>query len=182
MPIGGSFARFDSLPWNQMNYAYYDSPIGPLLVAGDAEAVTHILFPKNGKPAKPESGWTESAKGPVGEAIRQLCEYFAGRRQDFDLPLAFEGTKFQKSVWRQLQQIPYGETISYGELAKRVGNPKASRAVGSANGKNRIPIVVPCHRVIASGGKLGGFGGGLPTKQALLDLETKSSGAAAARA
>ena len=161
-----------------MNYAYYDSPIGPLLVAGDAEAVTHILFPKKGKPMKPLAGWTDSAQGPVGEAIRQLREYFAGKRQDFDLPLTFEGTKFQKSVWRQLQQIPYGQTITYGELAKRVGNPKASRAVGSANGKNCIPIVVPCHRVIAAGGKLGGFGGGLPTKQSLLALETKGAASA----
>jgi O-6-methylguanine DNA methyltransferase len=158
-----------------MNYAYYDSPIGPLLIAGNEEAVTHILFAKKGKPAKPEAGWIESAKGPVGETLRQLKEYFSGRRRDFDLPLAFGGTKFQKSVWRKLQEIPYGETISYGELAKRVGNPKASRAVGSANGKNCIPIVVPCHRVIAAGGKLGGFGGGLPTKQALLDLETKGA-------
>jgi len=158
-----------------MNYTYFDSPIGPLLIAGDADAITQIAFPKNGKPAKPGPGWLESGRGPVGQAVRQLHEYFSGRRRDFDLPLAFEGTKFQKSVWRQLQEIPYGETISYGELAKRVGNPKAPRAVGSANGKNPIPIVVPCHRVIAAGGKLGGFGGGLSTKQALLDLETKSN-------
>jgi len=157
-----------------MNYSYFDSPIGPLLIAGDAQAVTHISFPKDGKPAKPQAGWTESAKGPVGEALRQLKEYFAGKRRDFDLPLAPEGTAFQRSVWRQLQEIPYAETISYGELAKRVGNPKASRAVGSANGKNPLPIVIPCHRVIAAGGKLGGFGGGLPTKVALLELETKS--------
>ncbi len=156
-----------------MNYSYFDSPIGPLLIAGDARAVTHISFPRNGRPVKPQPEWTESAKGPVGEAIRQLREYFSGKRRDFDLPLSPEGTAFQKSVWRQLGQIPYAATISYGELAKRVGNPKASRAVGSANGKNPIPIVIPCHRVIAAGGKLGGFGGGLPTKIALLELETK---------
>jgi methylated-DNA-[protein]-cysteine S-methyltransferase len=162
-----------------VNYAYFDSPIGPLLIAGHADAITQISFPKNGKPAKPGAGWMDSARGPVGQAIRQLHEYFSGRRREFHLPLAFEGTAFQKSVWRQLQEIPYGETISYGELAKRVGNPKASRAVGSANGKNPIPIVVPCHRVIAAGGKLGGFGGGLPTKQALLDLETKGNANAA---
>jgi methylated-DNA-[protein]-cysteine S-methyltransferase len=155
------------------HYAYFDSPIGPLLIAGDAQAVTRISFAKNGKPVKPQPEWMESAKGPVGEAIRQLKEYFAGKRRDFDLPLSPEGTAFQKSVWRQLQEIPYAQTISYGELAKRVGNPKASRAVGSANGKNPIPIVIPCHRVIAAGGKLGGFGGGLPTKVALLELETK---------
>jgi methylated-DNA-[protein]-cysteine S-methyltransferase len=156
------------------NYAYFDSPVGPLLIAGDEQTLTRILFPKNGTPIKPEPGWRESAIGPVGEAIRQLKEYFAGKRRDFDLPLAPEGTAFQRSVWRQLQEIPYAETISYGELAKRVKNPKASRAVGSANGKNPIPIVIPCHRVIAADGKLGGFGGGLPTKVALLELETKT--------
>ncbi len=158
----------------EMNYATYESPIGPLLIAGDAQAVTQISFPQNGKAVRPRAEWTESSKGPVGEAIRQLKEYFAGKRQDFDLPLAPEGTAFQRSVWRALQEIPYAETISYGELAKRVGNPKASRAVGSANGKNPLPIVIPCHRVIAAGGKLGGFGGGLPTKVALLELEKKA--------
>ena len=154
-----------------MNYSIYQSPIGPLLIAGDAEAIHYILFPKSGKAAKPERGWIESEAGPVAQAVSQLREYFAGKRREFDLPLAVDGTPFQRTVWRALQEIPYGETISYGELAKRVGNPKASRAAGSANGKNRIPIVIPCHRVIAAGGKLGGFGGGLPTKQALLELE-----------
>jgi methylated-DNA-[protein]-cysteine S-methyltransferase len=159
-----------------MNYTVFQSPIGPLLLAGDAEALHCILFPKNGKPAKPEAGWIESSTGPVAQAVTQLREYFAGRRTEFDLPLAVEGTPFQRTVWRALQEIPYGETISYGELARRVGNPKASRAAGSANGKNRIPIVIPCHRVIAAGGKLGGFGGGLPVKQALLALESGPPG------
>lgn len=154
-----------------MNYCVYQSPIGPLLIAGDGEALRYIFFPRNGKPAKPERGWVESATGPVAQTVEQLREYFAGQRREFDLPLAVEGTQFQQTVWRALQEIPYGETISYGELARRVGNPKASRAAGSANGKNRIPIVIPCHRVIAAGGKLGGFGGGLPVKQALLKLE-----------
>jgi len=158
-----------------MNYAYLESPIGSLLIAGDAEAIRQISFPKNGKAVKPESGWTESARGPVAEAIRQLREYFAGRRTEFDLPLEPEGTPFQKSVWRGLQQIPYGVTISYGELARWVGNPKASRAVGAANGKNPLPIVIPCHRVIGANGTLTGFGGGLPIKQALLDLEAKAA-------
>jgi methylated-DNA-[protein]-cysteine S-methyltransferase len=157
-----------------VNYQHLDSPIGTVLIAGDAEAILRIAFPKNGKPVRPELEWEHSARGPVGEAIRQLRDYFAGRRTEFDLPLAPEGTPFQRAVWRQLQDIPYGETISYGELARRVGNPKASRAVGSANGANPIPIVIPCHRVIAAGGKLGGFGGGLPVKQALLDLETRA--------
>jgi methylated-DNA-[protein]-cysteine S-methyltransferase len=158
-----------------MNYAYLDSPIGPLLIAGDAHAVTRIAFPKNGRLARPQPGSTESARGPIGEAMRQLREYFSGNRREFDLPLAPEGTAFQKMVWRGLQEIPYGETISYGELARRVGNPKASRAVGAANGKNPLPIVVPCHRVIGASGKLGGFGGGLPVKQALLAIETQAS-------
>ena len=158
-----------------MNYAVLESPIGPLLIAGDEEAIHRISFPRNGKAAEPESGWTESARGPVAEAIRQLREYFAGRRAAFDLPLAPQGTAFQKSVWRGLQRIPYGATISYGELARWVGNPKASRAVGAANGTNPLPIVIPCHRVIGANGGLTGFGGGLPIKQALLELEAKAA-------
>jgi len=158
-----------------VNYAYLDTPIGTLLIAGDADAVLQITFPSRGKAAKAEAGWVESQRGPVGEAIRQLREYFAGKRTGFDLPLAPRGTEFQRSVWRQLQEIPYGETISYGELARRVGNPKASRAVGSANGANPLPIVIPCHRVIAGNGTLGGFGGGLPMKQTLLALEQGAS-------
>jgi methylated-DNA-[protein]-cysteine S-methyltransferase len=156
-----------------MNYSYLESPIGTLLIVGDDEAIRRIEFPKNGKARPPESGWVESGRGPVAETIRQLREYFAGRRNEFDLPLAPEGTEFQRMVWRRLQEIPYGETISYGELAKRVGNAKASRAVGAANGQNPIPIVIPCHRVIGSNGKLTGFGGGLPTKEALLALEAR---------
>jgi len=162
-----------------MKYCYADSPIGSLLIAGDEEAIHLIGFPKSGKPQKPEAGWTQSMSGPLAEAVRQLREYFAGKRRDFDLPLAPEGTDFQRRVWRKLQEIPYGETISYGELAKRVGNPKASRAVGSANGKNRIPIVIPCHRVIAGDGGLGGFGGGLTVKQKLLALERPLASSAA---
>jgi methylated-DNA-[protein]-cysteine S-methyltransferase len=156
-----------------MNYAYFDSPIGTLLIAGDSEAIWHIEFPKEGKPVPPEADWKPSSRGPVAEAVRQLREYFAGLRTEFDLPLKPEGTPFQANVWRNLQEIPYGETISYGELARRVGNPNASRAVGAANGCNPIPIVIPCHRVIGSNGKLVGFGGGLPIKEALLALETK---------
>jgi len=156
-----------------MNYCYLDSPIGKLLIAGDAQAIHHISFPKNGKPAHPRPDWQESSSGPVAKAARQLREYFAGERIDFDLPLAPQGTGFQRSVWQRLREIPYGETISYGELAKRVGNPKASRAVGAANGQNPIPIVIPCHRVIGANGKLTGFGGGLPVKETLLALEAR---------
>lgn len=158
-----------------MNYCYFNSPIGPLLIAGDHDAVRHIRFAKKGKPERPEPGWIESRTGSVAEAAAQLREYFAGERTEFDLPLTLDGTPFQRAVWHKLQEIPYGETISYGELARRVGKPNASRAVGSANGANRIPIVIPCHRVIAAGGKLGGFGGGLSTKEALLAHETKNA-------
>ena len=158
-----------------MNYAYLETPVGILLIAGDDGAVECISFPRHGKAAKPEPGWQESQRGAVAEAIRQLREYFAGERTGFDLPLAPKGTEFQRAVWRQLQDIPYGETISYGELARRVGNPKAARAVGSANGANPLPIVIPCHRVIAGDGSIGGFGGGLPTKEILLALEQRTS-------
>jgi methylated-DNA-[protein]-cysteine S-methyltransferase len=154
-----------------MNYCYLESPIGTLLIAGDDEAIHRIEFPEKGQACRPKADWEESMRGPIGQAVRQLREYFAGRRTEFDLPLAPEGTLFQRKVWRLLSEIPYGETISYGELAKRAGNPKASRAVGAANGSNPIPIVIPCHRVIGSNGKLTGFGGGLPTKHALLELE-----------
>jgi methylated-DNA-[protein]-cysteine S-methyltransferase len=154
-----------------VNYCYLETPVGVLLIAGDGEAVRRIEFAP-----EPEKDWVEAASGPVGEAARQLRDYFAGARREFDLPLAPEGTAFQRAVWRLLQDIPYGETISYGELARRVGNPKASRAVGAANGANPIPIVIPCHRVIGSNGKLTGFGGGLPMKEALLSLETRQLG------
>lgn len=158
-----------------MRYCYWDSPVGPLLLAGDDAALHRIGFPHHGKPQPPAPDWTEStARGVLAETVKQLREYFLGRRTQFDLPLAPEGTAFQRSVWRCLEAIPYGETISYAELAKRVGNPKAARAVGSANGKNPLPIVIPCHRVIAADGTLGGFGGGLSTKTKLLELERRS--------
>jgi methylated-DNA-[protein]-cysteine S-methyltransferase len=162
-----------------MHYCYLAAPIGPLLIAGDDAAIHGVWFPRKGRPAAPERDWVEACRGPVAEACQQLNQYFAGRRTTFDLPLAPEGTAFQKSVWRCLQQIPYGATISYGELARRVGKPGAARAVGSANGRNRIPIVIPCHRVIAADGTLGGFGGGLGIKMALLELERKHSAATA---
>jgi len=124
------------------------------------------------RPKRPNLEWKENAK-PFGAAIQQLREYFAGQREDFDLPLVLHGTPFQLSVWRNLQKIPYGKTVSYLDLAKKIGNPKAVRAVGLANGLNPIPIIVPCHRVIGSDGSLTGFGGGLPTKQKLLALESR---------
>ena len=160
-----------------MFYDYLESPIGPLLVAGNGDGLKRIEFPQpgnHGRRAKPEAGWEKSPRElrALREVTRQLNEYFAGKRTRFDLKLAPEGTKFQRQVWKALRRIPYGKTISYAELADRIGNPKAVRAVGGANGKNPIPIVIPCHRVIGADGSLTGFGGGLETKVALLALES----------
>lgn len=115
--------------------------------------------------------WDSSRSGTLAAIATQLAEYFRRERRDFDLPLAPRGTPFQLRVWEELRRIPYGATVSYAELAARVGNPGAFRAVGRANGTNPIPVVIPCHRVINTGGALGGYGGGLPVKQALLELE-----------
>lgn len=157
-----------------MQYTYLETPLGSLLIAGDESAVRTICFPEGRLSQAPEPGWTQATpKGALADAVQQLREYFSGKRTDFDLPLAPEGTAFQKSVWRTLSEIPYGQTISYIELAKRIGKPNASRAVGQANGRNPLPIVIPCHRVIAADGSLGGFGGGLPTKVKLLELERR---------
>jgi len=139
------------------------------MLAADDNGLLQINFPQNGKPAP---DWQEDSPA-FAEVLRQLRAYFAGELENFDLPLAPEGTAFQKKVWDELCQIPYGETISYGALAKRIGNPNASRAVGLANGSNPIPIVIPCHRVIGSNGKLTGYGGGLPIKEKLLALEKR---------
>ena len=157
-----------------MYYCYTNSPIGELLLAGDQDALTMIGFPKGSMRRDPEPDWIFN-EAPFAEAMRQLDEYFDGKRRDFDLPLKLDGTEFQLLVLDELQKIPYGETTSYGDIAKRIGRPKASRAVGAANGRNPIPIVVPCHRVIGSHGDLTGFGGGLDTKEALLRLEAENT-------
>jgi methylated-DNA-[protein]-cysteine S-methyltransferase len=148
------------------------SPIGLLLLAADDSGLRQIHFADDKHPPKPDPTWRENPS-QLQEAIRQLRAYFAGELETFDLPLAPQGTAFQLKVWKLLCDIPYGETISYGELARRVGNPKASRAVGLANGSNPIPIIIPCHRVIGSNGKLTGYGGGLPLKEKLLALERR---------
>jgi len=154
------------------SYTYLDSPIGPLLLVGDVKGLRRIDFPQNNRPALPDPAWTEQ-RGALQDVIEQLELYFAGKLENFDLALSPEGTAFQINVWKRLCDIPYGETISYGELAKRIGNAKASRAVGLANGSNPIPIIIPCHRVIGSNGKLTGYGGGLPIKEKLLALERR---------
>lgn len=158
-----------------MYYCYFETPIGELLLAGEANALTMIGFPKGSMRRDPEDDWIYKEE-PFVEVRRQLAEYFAGERKEFDVPLALEGTDFQVSVLEALQRIPYGETTSYGAIAKQIGRPKAVRAVGAANGRNPIPIIVPCHRVIGSSGDLTGFGGGLDTKAELLRLEAENSG------
>jgi methylated-DNA-[protein]-cysteine S-methyltransferase len=155
----------DSLYWHEL-----DSPVGRLLLAGGRESLTRVHFQSGPRPLHPAADWIASA-APFRAAIAQLGEYFAGERRRFDLPLSPRGTEFQRRVWRALREIPYGRTISYGELARRIGNPSASRAVGLANGANPLPIIVPCHRVIGADGSLTGFGGGLSIKRKLLALE-----------
>jgi methylated-DNA-[protein]-cysteine S-methyltransferase len=146
------------------------SPIGKLLLAADDAGLRHIVFPGGRDPAEPHPDWRENP-APLRETIRQLTAWFAGELREFNLTLAPQGPPFHQRVWRELCNIPYGATISYGELARRIGSPNASRAVGRANGANPIPIVIPCHRVIGANGKLTGYGGGLPRKEFLLALE-----------
>ena len=148
-----------------------DTPIGTLRLLADGEALVAIEFPEHAGPPRP-SGARAAQDAPVlARARRQLAEYFAGERTRFDLPLAAAGTPFQRRVWAALSGIPYGETRSYSDIAAEVANVRAVRAVGAANGRNPLPIVVPCHRVIGSDGRLTGFGGGLPTKAWLLRHE-----------
>jgi methylated-DNA-[protein]-cysteine S-methyltransferase len=153
-------------------YTTFESPVGSLLLAGDSKALRLVSFESSKLAARPRPDWKEN-RAAFAEVIRQLRAYFGGELKEFDVPLAMEGTEFQLRVWNALRAIPYGETISYAQLARRIGNPKAVRAVGLANGSNPIPIIVPCHRVIGSDGSLTGFGGGLSTKKKLLELETK---------
>jgi len=150
-------------------YSFHKTPIGMLLLLGQENVITEIRF---------ENSWTTEEvqhyllnEQFFRETIVQLDEYFSGQRKSFTLPLAPKGTVFQKMVWHELQQIPYGTTCSYGEIAQKINNPKACRAVGMANGKNPIPIIIPCHRVIGKNGTLTGFGGGIGVKQQLLDIE-----------
>ena len=155
-------------------YSDCESPIGKLLLASTERGLCNIWFERHSAKAKaslaPDSHEDRAA---LRNVIRQLQAYFAGELETFDVALAPEGTPFQQKVWSELLAIPYGETISYGELARRIGNANASRAVGLANGSNPIPIIVPCHRVIGSNGKLTGYGGGLPIKEKLLALEKR---------
>ena len=150
-----------------------DSPVGPLRLRSDGEHLTGVFFVEHRHAPEDLGEVVDDALAPpvLREAARQLQEYFAGGRTGFDLPTAAPGTDFQQRVWAQLRAIPYGRTWSYGELARALGNPGASRAVGLANGRNPLSIVVPCHRVVGSDGSITGYGGGVERKQALLDLE-----------
>lgn len=154
-----------------------DSPVGPLtLVALDGILAGLYMDLQRHRP--PEATFGEPDPAPFTGVIRQLDEYFGGQRTEFDLPLNLVGTPFQRTVWAALREIPYGETWSYGELAKRIGRPGAARAVGLANGRNPIGILVPCHRVVGASGDLTGYGGGLERKQHLLDFERRRHGSA----
>ena len=154
-----------------IDYQYIDSPVDPLLLAADEHGLRLIEFHTPRHPMARVADWREGDNAILQAARMQLEEYFAGTRTSFELPLAPHGTAFQKEVWHALADIAYGQTISYAQLAQRVGKPSAMRAVGAANGRNPLPIVLPCHRVIGADGSLTGFGGGLPTKQFLLELE-----------
>ena len=157
-----------------MFYTYMKSPVGQLLIAGDEDGIKHLSFETGKKPTTPKPGWKLNTLFFTG-AITQLQEYFDGKRTKFQLKLAPTGTAFQIKVLEELKKIPYGETCSYGDIANRIGNPNASRAVGAANGRNPVSIIIPCHRVIGHSGKLVGFGGGLKTKETLLSIEKRNS-------
>lgn len=152
-------------------YTLQDSPIGQLLLLGDGHALHGLYMQDAPRPKQIQPEW-ELAAAPFTDAAAQLREYFAGERGAFDLELAMRGTPFERRVWRALQDIPYGATLSYGELARRIGEPSAARAVGLANGRNPISVIVPCHRVIGADGTLTGYGGGLERKRILLELES----------
>jgi methylated-DNA-[protein]-cysteine S-methyltransferase len=155
-----------------IHYDEMDSPVGTLRLVADSHGLREIWFERERHPKQAHPGWVRAAAS-LAFARVQLEEYFAGTRQHFELPLHPVGTPFQLEVWHELARIPYGVTISYGELARRIGKPLAVRAVGAANGRNPLPIVLPCHRVIGANGALTGFGGGLPTKRFLLTMEDR---------
>ena len=144
-----------------------ETPIGRLVLECDGDVLIGVWLPHERRHGRRDA---DDLAPVLKETATQLEEYFAGERRDFDVPMELDGTPFQQEVWAELSRIPYGETISYGELARRVGRPSAPRAVGQANGRNPIPIIVPCHRVLASNG-IGGYGGGLKVKRALLAVE-----------
>ena len=154
-----------------MLYSTIDSPIGELLLAGDGRALHHLSMQHGRRPLKLDAGWQRD-DAAFTDVVEQLTDYFAGARRTFDVPLILAGNPFERRVWDELLGIPYGETASYGLIAKRLGQPDAARAVGLANGRNPVAVIVPCHRVIGADGSLTGYGGGLGRKRLLLDLES----------
>lgn len=155
---------------SEIFYWISPSPVGLLLLVGSSDGLQALQFQDGAHPLDIQPTWKKSRE-PFRAVLEQLKEYFDGSRTQFQITLNLQGTSFQRHVWKALQRIPYGQTVSYGEIAKQVARPKASRAVGAANGQNPVSIIVPCHRVIGSNGKLVGYGGGLPIKTALLALE-----------
>jgi methylated-DNA-[protein]-cysteine S-methyltransferase len=151
-------------------YTTMDSPIGELLLLGEGQTLRGLYMQEGRKPVRVAADWEPDASA-FESVVEQLHEYFEGRLTEFDVPLDMHGTPFERRVWNALRDIPYGETASYGEVARRIGQPSASRAVGLANGRNPIAVIVPCHRVIGANGTLTGYGGGLERKQLLLELE-----------
>ena len=160
---------------HEIFYYLLQSPVGQLLLVGNRDGLSRLQFQDGKHPYPIHSQWTKDRR-VFENVIAQLKDYFDGKRKRFTVKLAQEGTEFQRRVWRALRTIPYGETVSYGDIAKQIGNPQACRAVGAANGNNPVSIIVPCHRVIGHNGKLVGFGGGLPIKRALLELERRHDG------
>ena len=158
------------MAYNGTRYCYVDTPLGRLLLGWETGGLTRVNFNEGTHPYRPDPSW-QYAEESGFEAAEQFRDYFRGQRRSFDLPLAPRGTDFQRSVWQALTAIPYGETVSYGDIARAIGRPKAVRAVGAANGRNPLPVVVPCHRVIGSDGKLTGYTGGMHIKEFLLGLE-----------
>ena len=154
-----------------MYYTKIPSPLGPLLLVANDHGLRFVSFAARRRAIVPQPDWTQG-EAPFRETILQLHAYFRGKLKEFDLPLAMEGSAFQLRVWESLRAVPFGKTISYGELAERIGQPKAARAVGLANSSNPIPIIVPCHRVIGSNGNLTGYGGGISIKEKLLSFES----------
>lgn len=157
-----------------MKYCHVPSPVGDLLLAGSSDALELVSFPTGAKARTPGPDW-EYAERAFADAAAQLDAYFSGELRTFDLDIRLTVTPFQDAVLGELRRIPYGETRTYGEVAARIGRPKAVRAVGAANGNNPLPIVIPCHRVVGAGGQLTGFGGGLETKRYLLALEKRTA-------
>ena len=151
-------------------YRTMDSPVGTITLAGRDDVLMHLRMDDQSHPPAGRDEWVHDPEA-YGDAVAQLEAYFAGELTDFDVDLRLEGTPFQQQVWAALQEIPYGETWSYGELADHIGKPGAARAVGLANGRNPVGIIVPCHRVIGADGSLTGYGGGLDRKRLLLELE-----------